>query len=291
MENLDVSIIIVTYKTRDLTRRLLESIFRETKSVSFEVIVVDNNSADGSVEMIAKEFPGVELLSNRENLGFAKANNQAITVAKGRHFLLLNPDTELFADAAATLVKFADSHPNAAVVGPKILNPDKTIQPSVLSFPTFCSSALIMLKAHHFLCRLPCLQRYFLPDFNYEKSQTVDQVRGAAFLITKTARDQIGKFDERFFIWFEEVDFCKRAKDRGLEVWYLAETSLIHHGAQSFNQLMTVTKQRLYNASLAKYMAKHRGIAAALGVKVLNIPSLSFAWVTGLLKIRRKKYA
>jgi hypothetical protein len=287
----DLTIVIVNYKVRDLVRRLLASIYGQVKGVSFEVFLVDNASGDGIAALCAREFPEVRVIQNERNLGFARANDQAIAAARGRHVLLLNPDTELREDAPSAMVAFADAHPDAAVVGCAIRNPDQSIQRSVLAFPTLASQAMILLKLHHLFPRSGALRRYFLPDFEYGKDARVDQVMGAAFLMTRSGLDRLGPLDERFFIWFEEVDWCKRAKDAGFDVWYLSGPSVVHHGAQSFGQVFAPRRQRYYDDSLATYFLKHEGRLAWLLVKALHPLAMALAWCVGLLGMRRKRYA
>ncbi|TAL19688.1 glycosyltransferase family 2 protein [Patescibacteria group bacterium] len=289
--NPDLTIVIVNYKTKELVRRLLASIFARVKGVTFEVYLVDNASADGAVEMAAREFLQVKVIANEQNFGFAQANNQALRLAAGRHILLLNPDTELIEDTPTALVRFADSHQNAGVVGCKILNSDRSRQKSVLAFPTVCSQAFIMLKLHHLLPWLPCLRRYFQNDFDYSKTAQVDQVMGSVFLITRAALERVGLFDERFFLWFEEVDYCKMVKNAGLEVCYTPETSAVHHGGQSFAQVFAPRRQRQFNDSLTKYFRKHHGVGAWLLLKALQPFSIILALIVGLLGLKRKKYA
>lgn len=287
----DLTIIIVNYKVPELVRRLLLSVETYVHGISYEVFLVDNASNDGVIEMVKQEFPEVQVIANTENLGFAKANNQAIKRAKGRHVLLLNPDTELIENMPAALVRFADEHPNAGVVGCKILNPDRTVQKSVLRFPTPLSQALIMLKLHHAFPKVGAVQRYFNDAFDGAKTQVVEQVMGSAFLMTRKALDRFSGLDERYFIWFEEVDYCKTVHDAGMEVWYVAETALVHHGGQSFAQVFAPKKQRFFNTSLAQYMEKHFGRGAWLLIKILDPLSMALAWGVGLLGLRRKKYA
>ncbi len=287
----DLTIVIVNYKVCDLVRRLLLSVETYVHGISYEVFLVDNASNDGVIEMAKQEFPEVQVIANTENLGFAKANNQAIKRAKGRHLLLLNPDTELIENMPAALVRFADEHSNAGVVGCKILNPDRTVQKSVLRFPMPLSQALIMLKLHHALPTVGVVQRYFNDAFDGAKTQVVEQVMGSAFLMTRKALDRFSGLDERYFIWFEEVDYCKTVHDAGMEVWYIANTSLVHHGGQSFAQVFAPKKQRFFNTSLAQYMEKHFGRGAWLLIKILDPLSMALAWGVGLLGLRRKKYA
>ncbi len=285
----DVSIVIVNYKVKPLVLRLLLSIRTHVRT-PHEVFVVDNASGDGIAEDMKRDFPEIIFIGNSVNRGFAAANNQAMAEAKGRHVLLLNPDTELIEDCVTPLVQFADAHPQAGVVGCRVLNADRTIQSSVLAFPTLASQAFVMLKLHHVFPNLPPLRKYFCRDFAYETTQQADQVIGACFLMTRTALDKIGLLDERYFIWFEEVDYCKMTKDAGLEVWYVAETSIIHHGGQSFVQVFALRRQRFFDDSLAKYMHKHFGVLSWLVIRVLHPVALLLAWAIGMLGMKRSTY-
>lgn len=285
----DVSIIIVNWNVRDLLRRCLRSVFEYTQGVSYEVFVVDNDSKDDSVEMIRREFPKVDLIDNDENLGFARANNQAISRTVGDYVLLLNPDAELVDDGISNLVAAARKHPEAGVVGGKILNPDRTVQESVRRFPTLCSQALIMLKIHNFFPLIGCLRRYFARDFDPSCEQAVDQVMGSFFLIPRRAIEIVGVLDERFFIWFEEVDYCRRVQRAGMKILYTPEAQIIHHGGESFAQVFALKKQKMFNDSLAKYMRKHRGRAAWAAIQALRPASVFLAWLSAFVKKPTKK--
>ncbi len=284
---LDVSIVILNWKVKDLLRRCLASVYAHTKGVQFEVLVVDNDSADGSVEMIAREFPQATLIVNNRNIGFAAGNNPAIARAQGSFILLLNPDTELQEDAITKMVTWMRKNPHAAIMGPRLQNTDGTLQESVRAFPTIVSQALIMLKLHHVFPKVSALKKYFAKDFDYRKSEIVDQVMGAAFMIRRSVLEQIGLLDERFFIWFEEVDYCKRAKDAGLEVWYVPCASVTHHGGESFGQVFGPKKQQMFNDSLRKYFLKHFGVLAWLALTILDPFSKALAWCVALRKSQK----
>lgn len=286
----DVSVVILNYKVRDLVLRLLTSLFEHTKGVSFEVIVVDNASNDGLGAALRAQFPEVQFIGHTRNLGFAAGCNSGARIARGRHILLLNPDTELREDAITALVRAADSHPDAGVVGAKIVNPDGSWQPSVRAFPRLIDQLSIMLKVHHLWRHAPWLQRYFCDRFNPERAQTVDQVIGAAFLITTEAHKRVGLLDERYFIWYEEVDYCRMVRDAGLNVWYIPEARVVHYGGQSFDQVFAVRKQRYMDESLAKYFAKQKQPIAALVVRLVHPLALALAWLVGVLRLRRKSY-
>ncbi len=252
-----LSIVIVSWNVRDLLKECLGSIFHFAPSFPFEVFVVDNASSDGSAAMVSADFPNVTLITNTENRGFAYACNQAIRQSKGEYVLLLNCDGHVIENTLNTFVQFLDSHPKAGIAGCHIINPDGSTQTSVRRFPTILSQLLMMLKVHHMLPNLPLFKKYFAADFDYSQPQQIDQPMGAAFLMRKKCLDDIGLLDELFFIWFEEVDLCKRAKVAGWEIWYDAESTVVHHGGQSFKQRNILQKQINLFTSCAQYLWKH----------------------------------
>lgn len=271
---MDISVIIVSWNVRDLLKKCLESIYRNTTptppqrggdDLSFEIIVVDNASSDGTVEMVKNNFPQVRLVANQKNKGFAAANNQGIKEAKGEYILLLNPDTEFIENSLEKVIAKMKSNEKIGVLGCRLLNPDKTVQPSVRRFPTVWSQLVILFKLHKLFPFL--LNRYLAKDFVYDHPLTpslvkeggvieVDQVMGAFFCVKKELFDKIGLLDEGYFIWFEEVDFCRRAKQTGYKVVYWPGTSVVHYGGQSFAQQMTLRKQLWFFKSAWRYFTK-----------------------------------
>ncbi len=281
-----LSIIIVNWNVRELLRACLASIEKHLAGFSYEIFVVDNASTDGSADMVAKNFPSVRLIANTKNAGFAKANNQGIALAKGEYILLLNPDTECVDDSLKRMTEFLDTRPDIGILGPKLLNADRTLQPSVRRFPTPLSQALILLKLHHFFPNLPPLKKYFAKDFDYEKAKEADQVMGAAFLIRRAMIEKIGPLDEKYHIWFEEVDFCKRAKNAGWKVFYDPRFSIVHRGGASFAQRLSTDKQKIFNASMRRYIKKYRGFFPWLLLISLHPASIFLARVS---ELHRKK--
>ncbi len=274
----DVSVIVVSWNVRELLRQCISSIFEQTKNIRFEVIVIDNASHDGSAEMVKKIFPQVRLISNKTNDGFAKANNQGLEIARGEYTLLLNPDTIIVDRAIEKTYAWMNDNHQAAIVGCRIKNPDGTNQESVRSFPSLAAMALILLKLHRIFPWAKPLKKYLLPNFDFSKSQKVDQVMGAFFMIAPETRKRLGNLDERYFIWFEEVDYCRMAKKAGLETWYYADAEIIHFYGQSFRQVMSLRKQARLNNSLLKYYKKHGTALERLSVLLLYpwslVPSL-----------------
>jgi len=289
---MDLSIIVVNWNVRPLLELCLDSIYNQTKGITYEVIVIDNASIDGSREFLQAEkkfHKNLKVILNERNLGFARANNQGLKLAQGRYILFLNPDTQILDNALFKSVKFMDEHNDVGILGVQLLDNNKKIQPSVRTFPTIGSQSLILLKLHHLFPKIPVLRRYFLYDFNYQKLQEVDQVMGAFLMTRKKIIDKIGGFDENFFLWFEEVDFCKRVKENRWKVVYNPEIKILHYGHQSFRQAMPVEKQKIYNKSMFFYFKKHYPLSKIYFLYLLQYISLILAWLFQLFNFRRKK--
>ena len=155
------------------------------------------------------------------------------------------------------MVGFFKSRRDACIAGCAHKNPDNSVQPSVRANPTLSSQLLILLKIHKIFPSAPPLKKYLQKDFDYSKTQKVRQVAGSFFMFSRKTPETLGLLDESFFIWFEEVDYCARAQDAGLKIYYVSDAEIIHHQAQSFNQLYSFTKQRMFNKSLVHYFKKH----------------------------------
>ncbi|MEK7158450.1 MAG: glycosyltransferase family 2 protein, partial [Patescibacteria group bacterium] len=258
---IDLSIIIVSWNVRDLLMSCLRSVDRETYGIRYEIFVVDNASDDQSAQMVRQQFPEVMLIANEVNRGFAAACNQALRRARGRMILLLNPDTLIFNHALEKLTQWMDERPKIGILGPQILNTDLSIQPSTRTFPSLGIQILVILKLHRAFSFFPSVARYF--GLNQALSpHRVDQVMGACFLIRRQTFQSIGYFDERFWIWFEEVDYCRRAADAGWETWYTPIAQVMHQKGRSFEQVRAVTRQRHYNQSLFRYFQKHHTVVS-----------------------------
>lgn len=230
---MDLSIIIVSFNTKELLRSCIDSVLGTIKNVQYEIIVVDNGSEDGSPEMIESEFKGVKLEKNGENVGFAKANNQAMKMATGKYVLLLNSDAIIKEKTMETLIKFMETHPRAAAVGPKIIHPRGTLQSKGEIFPYIGKSLLDLFRVSNLLTT-ETLYKLFPRYYWYEnKTRSVDCLIGCCFLIRKAAMERIGTFSERFFLYGEESEWCYRAKKHDYEIWYVSEAEVFHLGEGS----------------------------------------------------------
>lgn len=282
VENPDVSIIVVSWNVGQFIPACLHSISAALGGITGEVFVIDNASSDQSADLAQRQtLPNipVTVIRNTTNHGFATANNQALRRASGRYVLLLNPDTVLKSGAIATLVRCLEQH-RAGICGARHLNPDGTLQPSVRRLPTPAVLIGLMLKLHRLLTALPMFRKYFAHDFDYAKTQPAEQVAGSCLLISRSAYQRIGPLDERYYLWFEEVDWCKRARTAGLPVWYCAEAELMHVGGQSFAQLTTLKRQRAFNGSARYYIKKHFGLWPRLLTTLISPVSLMIAAFT-----------
>jgi GT2 family glycosyltransferase len=231
---MDVSLILVNYNSKEHLERCLASIKQNNKRHSLEIIVVDNASTDGSQAMVRAAHPEVTLIRNTNNLGFGKANNLGIQLAKGKYLLLLNNDTILNNDAIAALVKCLDNAPKAGIVACKVFEPDGKIQKNCRSFPlspfdTMFGRASLFSKLFP---SNPITKRTTLSDWDYNSPRQVDWVSGACMLIRRKVLDQIGLLDENYFMYWEDTDFCKRAKDAGWEIWFTPEGEIVHYSGQ-----------------------------------------------------------
>lgn len=273
---MDLSIITVPWNVKDLVRDNLKAIYRNTKNIKFEIFAVDNKSADGTVDMLVREFPQVNLIANNYNAGFAKANNQAIEMSQGRYVLLLNPDMRVKDGTLETMVKWMDEHPEAGVAGCRLLKEDGEIVPHVRRIPTIWDQLAIVLKLPHVFPKI--LNKYLFKDFDYSKEAEVDSIRGSFFMIRRELLDKIGGLDELYFIWFEEVDYCIRARKAGYKVMYTPVVDCIDHIGKSFAQLPRGKAQGYFQDSMLKFFRKWK--------PVWQHSLLSIAWPIGKAMVK-----
>lgn len=283
--SMDMSIIIVSWNTRQLLRGCLDSIYKETQKINFEVFVVDNASSDGSAEMSKTDYPQVRLIENKNNAGFAAANNLALKRASGRYVLFLNPDTVILDGALDKGVQIMDGRPEISILGAKTFNADMTRQKTIAPNPNLLSQIFLLTKLRHIFPKSKIIKKYQRFDFDYDKESFIDgHTQGSFLLIRKNVLDAIGSFDEKFYIWFEEVDLCFRARQGGYKILYSPEIKIIHYGGESFKQVMALKKQRMYNRSLFYYFWKNKPKRQYFILRLFEIPSLVLAALAGILK-------
>ncbi len=289
-----VSVIIVNWNVKPLLERCLDSIFDYFQKIDYEVIVVDNCSLDNSVKYLKwleqeKQQPKLKIILNKKNMGFAVANNQALEQATGEFILFLNPDTEFIKPGLEKLIKDLKEHNDWGIVGCRLIGTNGISQSSVRRFPNLFTQSLILLKLHYLFFWLPAIRKYFQKGFNFEKSQEVDQVAGTFILTRRALLDKIGSFDNDYHLWFEDVDLCYRFKKSGYKVIYHSDFEIMHYGGQSFDQLLSLKKQKIYNRSLIKYFEKNKPGKKNDILKIISLLSLILAGLSALVSLRKKK--
>ncbi len=263
--SMDVSIIIVNYKTRGMVKQGLKSLRRAGIRLNYEVFVVDNASADGLPELVRQEFPETRLIALDTNVGFAAGNNLAMRKAKGKYVFVLNPDALVNAGSIEAMYAYMEAHPRVGVLGPKLVHPDGTRQESAHRFPT----PWIPIYRRTPLGRTPRakaeMDRYFLRDVSFNAPTDVDWVEGAAMFVRRAAIDEVGLFDERFFVYFEDADWSRRFWLKKWSVVYHPGIEIIHyHRRESADTLWFLAPfankvSRIHIKSAIKYFLKWKG--------------------------------
>ncbi|MGE5363141.1 MAG: glycosyltransferase [Bacteroidota bacterium] len=256
-EDVLLSIIIVNYNVKEFLQNLLRSIEKSSDNVPMEIIVVDNASDDGSVELLREKFPYVHLIANKENLGFGAANNLALSIAKGRYLLLLNPDTIVQENTFSTLISFFENTPEAGMAGCKVLNSDGTLQLACRrGFPgpwtSFCKvSGLSKLFPQSRL-----FARYNLTYLDENKTYEVDAISGAFMFMRREVYEKIGGFDQQFFMYGEDLDLCYRTQKAGFKVFYVHSTQIIHYKGESTKR-SSIDETKVFYDAMHLFVKKH----------------------------------
>ena len=267
---MDVSIIIVNYNTRTSLRRCLQSVTAFPPPCEFETIVVDNASIDGSVEMVKKVFPQAMVVENRINKGFAGALNKGIKRSRGNLLLFVNPDVILAPGCVEVLAEFLSRHPEAGICGPKLLNPDGGIQLSCRAFPTLANVFFGRRSLWNRFFPQNRMSRSFLrADLDHNAVQEVDWIVGACMMVKRKVPNSIGLFDEDYFLFVEDTDFCYRARKAGYSVYFVPHAVATHERGVSMRKSFVVSKYS-HNVSMYRFFIKHYRlnpiIRACLGI-------------------------
>ena len=231
---IDISIIIINYNVKEFLLNLLASIGKSVKNISTEIIIVDNASDDGSVEILREKFPNIKLIANKENVGFGVANNQALESAKGKYFLLINPDAIVKEDTLKKMLEFFDKTPQVGIAGCKVLNPDGSLKFACRrSFPGPWTSFTKIMGLSKLFPKSRLFARYNLTYLDENQTYEVDAISGAFMMMRKEVYEQIGGFDKQFFMYGEDLDWCWRCKESGYKVWYYPKTTIVHYKGES----------------------------------------------------------
>jgi N-acetylglucosaminyl-diphospho-decaprenol L-rhamnosyltransferase len=297
-----VTIVIVSYNTRDILRNCLEALYAGSQGTDMEVFVVDNDSHDSSARMVRETWPQVRLIANNANLGFAAANNQAFMLARGRYIVLLNPDAYVGPTSIPNAVAFMDQHPGCGLCGGKIISPEGKLEPSARRFPSPLSKLLTLSGLSGRFPSSPILNRHEFGGFAHDRPLEVDWVPGTFTIIRKEMLDEIGEFDERFFIYYEETDLCLRAKKAGWNIYFIPDAEVMHIGGASSK----TRKDKTFDAAASQvlsfrmrsewlYYRKNHGIIALAGSAGVELGWYALRYLKNLLihspEASRKKAA
>jgi GT2 family glycosyltransferase len=287
----EISVVIVGWNARHYLELCLDSLAKAPPRRSMEVLVVDNASTDGSVEMIEAKFPWVKLIKSPENLGFSRGNNVAIREAQGRYIALVNPDVIVFPGCLDALAEFLDQNPKVGNVGPRVLNPDMSMQSTCRRFPTlwnnFCSASGLSSKLKK--------SRFFAGEhmfyFPHDRTLAVDVIVGCFSFIRRETLDQVGLLDEGLFMYGDDVDWCRRARNAGWEVVFYPGAQAIHDRGKitaPYPVRFAVAQQR----SVLHYWSKHHGFFGVVGIRSIiffhHLLRYSLAVASGFLHPKRR---
>lgn len=270
----DVSVIIVTYNSAQVIIACIDSIINNSQDVEVEILIIDNGSTDSTREIITHHYPNIILISGHGNPGFAAGNNIGLQAAQGRHFLILNPDTEVSSGALRTLTDYADLHPKAGMIAPNLVNPDGTLQHSTFRFPNLAQAFFGFFEK---LVPIDSTLNGRYPPEAYEKERCVEHILGAAIFVQRVLWNQIGGMDENYQLYFEETDWCYRARKQEWNLHYLPSAKIMHRGAHS-----TISNPErnsvLFAQSQSRFYRSNLGIFSYLMLKLITIIGLEY-WV------------
>ncbi len=279
-----ISIVIVTWNSQKFIRNCLDSIFLLTDKVHREILVVDNDSSDGTAEIVREFYPNVNLIENKRNAGYAKANNQGIEQARGKYILLLNPDTQLMEGSLFSMYEHMEANPQVGALGSQLLNPDRNIQPSCREFPGFSTLIWEFLGLSRLFPKSRIFGKWRMGYFAFDQTREVDQPMGSCLMLRKDTLKQVGYFDESFSMFFNDVDLCYRIKKAGWKIFFFPDAQVIHHKGASTRM---AKRKMIWLSHLAffKYFRKHKkGFANRLLLFLFFLPLVLSALPRMILK-------
>lgn len=277
---MDLSIITVNTNGKELILDQINSVIKGAGDLTFEQIISDNGSVDGSVEEIKKQFPDVRIIENGKNIGFAAANNKAARIAKGEFMLFLNPDMRVTANSLEILVQYMREHTDVGILSCRLVDEHGNLHEDATPrrFPTLFDQMVLVLKISKFFPEL--LNRYLYRDFDPHIEQEVDSVRGSFMLTRRNIVDRLGwAFDPRYFIWFEDVDICREAKRLGYKVIYTPVVSCVDYVGQTFKKLPNVQKQKWFTQSMVTYFKKWEPWYTWIWIAAARPIGISLVWL------------
>ena len=277
----DISIIIVNWNLQDLLEQCLNSIYQNLHNINFEVFVVDNNSSDNSVEMIKRKFPTVTLVANKENIGFSRANNQAIRRSKGEYILLLNPDTIIVGNAIQNMLNHMRKNKKIGALGPKVVDSDNTIQPGcVREYPSILNEFCKLMRFDRFFLNINnrLFSRSTIHKTKFNTKREVKVLSGSCMFLRSECVKEINGFDEQFFLYGEDVDLCYRIRQKGWLVYYLPEATVTHYAHRASEKSLEFSPFAVSCCSMYKYFKKNSSRVKAALYRIM-VAFTSFFWI------------
>lgn len=258
MEQYIFTFAIVNWNTCELLDACLASIREHVGRYSCQILVADNGSTDGSVQMVMRKYPEVTLVCNESNLGFARGHECLFAMSKGRYHVLVNSDVKLMPECLDVVYRRMETHPRIGILGPQIVGDDDAIQPSCRRFPTLFRQLIEASGLNRLFPKLYPFSRYRMGDFDHREARQVDQVMGSFFVIRRDLIKRIGTLDNGFFMYYEEVDYCLRCYRAGFQVFFDPAAKIWHKGGGSANKVKVLTIRRSMR-SMRRYFEKHYG--------------------------------
>lgn len=277
---MDLSVITVTWNSKDLIGEQIRSVFAGCEDISCELIVVDNGSTDGTVDYVRKEFPKVKVIANESNNGFGAANMQGVDVSSGAHLLFLNPDMRVEERSLDTMLAWMKQHADVGISSPKLVDEHGELNADAMPrrFPKLWEQLALILKLPHIFPSL--LDSYHMKGFDGDKEQEVDSVRGSFVLMPRHIVDKLGwAWDPRYFIWYEDVDICREVKRLGYRVMYTPVITCIDYVGQSFKKRTTLWKQKQFTKSMLTYYKKWEPWYVWMWIALFRPVGIGLAWV------------
>lgn len=282
MTGVDLSVIVVNWNTKGLLRDCLQSVYTETDGITFEVVVVDNASSDGSAEMVEREFAQVTLMRNNENVGFARANNQAIKLSRGRYVLLLNSDTVVLGGALQRMVNLMDQYADAGAAGCRLVDQNGNLEYSCRSFPRPKVAFFLNPPWPSLSTAAKWFEDYLLLDWDHCTVRSVDFATAACLMVRRECIQEVGLLDESFFMMVEDVDWCYRIRKEGWRIYYVPSAEVIHIRGASYANDAAGREMRLEtHKSMIHFFARHYQTSTVISFRILAV----LASVLGIVKL------
>jgi GT2 family glycosyltransferase len=276
--SIELSIVIVNYNVRNLLENCLHSVQAALGDIRSQIFVVDNNSDDGSVEMITERFPDVHVIANQENVGFARANNQALILSKGRYLLLLNPDTLVQEDSFSAMISFFESHPDVGLASCKIINPDGSLEQACRrSFPSPWVAFTKLTGLSSLFPKSKLFAKYNLTYLDENEGYEVDAVSGSFMFLRREVYDRIGGLDEQYFMYGEDLDWCYRVQSNGWKVQYVPDTQIVHYGGESTSR-SSIDARAIFYQAMDVFTAKNLKISKP-GLTIIRLGIKLRLWI------------